>query len=145
MQVPKAIVDRDLCTVQLSTPTYNAIVDALAIRDLEPLARVFESSDVLKVIHNASFERSVLAKLNLALVNVFDTLTASRRIRGKRIDGGHGLAAVCERELGRAVDKTEQTSDWTRRPLSERQIAYAALDGEVLLELHATFAAQMLV
>jgi ribonuclease D len=91
------------------------------------------------------FERSVLSRLNLSLVNVFDTLTASRRIRGKRIDGGHGLAAVCERELGRTVDKTEQTSDWTRRPLSERQVAYAALDGEVLLDLHARFTAQMLV
>lgn len=144
LDVETTLVDRDLCTVQLATPTYNAIVDALAIRDLEPLTRIFESSDILKVIHNASFERSVLAKLNLTLVNVFDTLTASRRIRGKRIEGGHGLAAVCERELGRSVDKSEQTSDWTRRPLSERQVAYAALDGEVLLELHGVFAAQML-
>jgi len=145
LDVETTLVDRDLCTVQLSTPTYNAIVDALAIRDLEPLTRVLESSDVLKVIHNASFERSVLSKLNLTLVNVFDTLTASRRIRGKHVEGGHGLAAVCERELGRSVDKTEQTSDWTRRPLSQRQVAYAALDGEVLLELHRTFAAQMLM
>lgn len=145
LDVETTLIDRELCTVQLSTPAFNAIVDALAIRDMEPLAAVLENSDVLKVIHNATFERSVLTRLNLPIVNVFDTLTASRRIRGKRIEGGHGLAAVCERELGRSLDKTEQTSDWTRRPLTERQIAYAALDGEVLLELHARFAAQMLV
>ena len=145
LDVETTLVDRDLCTIQVSTPAYNAIVDALAVRDLAALAPVFESTDTVKVIHNAVFERSVLSRLNLSLVNVFDTLTASRRIRGKRIDGGHGLAAVCERELGRTVDKTEQTSDWTRRPLSERQVAYAALDGEVLLDLHARFTAQMLV
>ncbi len=39
---------------------------------------------------------------------------------------------VCERELGIELDKTEQTSDWTLRPLSKRQMAYAALDVEVL-------------
>ena len=51
---------------------------------------------------------------------------------------------IAQRRVGRSVDKSEQTSDWTRRPLSERQVAYAALDGEVLLELHRVFAAQML-
>ena len=145
LDVETTLVDHDLCTIQIATSAYNAIIDALALRELEPLAAVFESSDVLKVIHNATFERSVLARQNLPLANVFDTLSASRRIRGKRIDGGHSLAAVCARELGRTVAKTEQTSDWTRRPLSDRQLAYAALDSEILLELHTSFAAAMLV
>ena len=39
---------------------------------------------------------------------------------------------VCERELGIELDKTEQTSDWSARPLSKRQMAYAALDVKVL-------------
>ena len=43
---------------------------------------------------------------------------------------------VCQRELGRALDKTEQTSNWRRRPLSKRQMAYAAVDSEVLVELY---------
>lgn len=59
--------------------------------------------------------------------------------------GGHSLAMVCERELGLLLDNCEQTSDWTRRPLSAAQLAYAALDVEVLLELRRVFAAQMLV
>ena len=53
--------------------------------------------------------------------------------------GGHSLKSVCERELGILLDKSEQVSDWSRRPLSERQVAYAALDAEVLLQLYARF------
>ena len=37
------------------------------------------------------------------------------------------------------LDKREQAGDWTRRPLTESQVTYAALDAEVLLRLHAHF------
>ncbi len=99
-----------------------------------------ESQTIVKVIHNASFERSVLQRSNIVIANVFDTLAASRRIRGKQV-GGHSLAAVCHRELDRSLDKTQQTSDWTRRPLTGAQVNYAALDVEVLVELFAKFSA----
>lgn len=145
LDVETTLVERDLCLIQLGTPTYNALIDARALDDLSPVAEVLESSAVLKIIHNASFERSVFQKLNIDIVNIFDTLPASRRLRGKKIDGGHGLAAVCRRELGKDLDKTEQTSDWTRRPLTERQVAYAAMDVEVLLALHERFEAEMLL
>ena len=46
---------------------------------------------------------------------------------------------VCERELGMGLDKSSQTSDWARRPLSAEQLRYAALDAEVLLALHDCF------
>lgn len=39
---------------------------------------------------------------------------------------GHSLAAVCRRELDKVLDKG-------RRPLSPEQLAYAALDVEVLV------------
>lgn len=146
LDVETTLFDRELCTLQVGTGDYNAIVDVLAVRDLEPLVPFLESTTILKLIHNATFERSVLARINLPLTNILDTLTASRRLRGKRIDGGHGLAAVCARELGRTLDKSEQKSDWTRRPLSARQVAYAALDVEVLVDLYnGCFAAAALL
>jgi ATP-dependent Lhr-like helicase len=145
LDVETTLIDHELCTLQIGTPAENVIVDALAVRDLAALAPILEDSAVLKIIHNATFERGVLAKVNLALVNVLDTLQVSRRVRGKRIDGGHSLAVVCARELGRTLDKSAQTSDWTRRPLTERQIAYAALDVEVLIDLERAFAPLVLV
>ena len=87
-------------------------------------------------MHNSAFERGVFARLGLGLSNVFDTLAASRERRGRDMPGGHSLRAVCERELGVTLDKTQQTSTWARRPLSEKQLIYAAVDVEVLLALH---------
>jgi ribonuclease D len=89
-----------------------------------------------KVIHNASFERRVLAGVGIALEGVIDTLAVSKKLRGAGILGGHSLAMVCERELGLILDKSEQTSNWAQRPLSAEQLRYAALDAEVLLVLH---------
>ena len=82
----------------------------------------------------------MLAQAGIELNGVFDTLEASRAKYGPDVLGGHGLATVCERELGLSVSKGEQTSDWTRRPLSSEQLTYAALDAEVLLPLHERLA-----
>ncbi len=145
LDVETTIFDHELCLIQFGTPRYNAIIDVLGLDDLTPVIDVLESPRVLKVIHNASFERSVFQRVNVEINNVFDTLKVSRELRGRKIDGGHGLAAVCERELSIALDKGEQKSDWRRRPLTPRQRAYAALDVEVLVGLHQHFASQMLL
>ena len=138
LDVETTLFDRDLCLIQVGVDDYNAVIDPRAPIDLEPLARIFESQSIVKVIHNASFERSVLQRANIAVANIFDTLAASRRIRGKQL-GGHSLAAVCRRELDKVLDKTQQISDWTRRPLTGAQVNYAALDVEVLVDLFARF------
>jgi ATP-dependent Lhr-like helicase len=138
LDVETTLFDRDLCLIQVGVDDYNAVIDARGPIDLEPLARIFEAPTIVKVIHNATFERSVLSRANITLANVFDTLAASRRIRG-RLAEGHSLAAVCRRELDKVLDKSQQTSDWTRRPLSDAQIAYAALDVEVLVQLYDLF------
>ena len=90
-------------------------------------------------MHNASFARGVFARLGYQLVNVFDTLSASRELRGREAHGGHSLRAVCERELGITLDKRAQTSTWARRPLSAEQLSYAAADVEVLLPVYEVF------
>jgi ATP-dependent helicase Lhr and Lhr-like helicase len=136
LDVETTLDTHDLCLVQLATPRRVVLIDPLAVPALEPLRGLLESSAITKVIHNASFERGVFARLGYALHNVFDTLRASRAVRGRDALGGHSLPAVCERELGFTLDKSMQTSTWARRPLSREQLAYAAVDVEVLLPLH---------
>ena len=144
LDVETTLIERDLCLIQFSTPTYNAVIDARAIDDLGPVADVLESREVLKIIHNAHFELAVFRRLSIGVQNVFDTLATSRQLRGRKRDGGHGLGVVCERELGKRLDKGAQISDWARRPLSQRQLEYAALDVEVLLPLYERFTNEML-
>jgi ATP-dependent Lhr-like helicase len=136
LDVETTLEEQELCLVQVSTNEGTWLIDPLAIEDLGPLAQILGSPRVVKVIHNAPFERGVLAKRGIDVVNVFDTMVASWKVRGRGVDGGHKLAAVCARELGLELDKVEQTSDWRRRPLTVRQQAYAALDAEVLLKLY---------
>jgi ATP-dependent helicase Lhr and Lhr-like helicase len=139
LDVETSLASRALCLVQLAGARFIAVIDALAVSDFSKLAALLGNAGVTKVIHNASFERSVLGAHEIAIENAFDTLAVSRRLRGRDTPDGHGLAAVCARELGLMLDKTAQTSDWTRRPLSAGQLAYAALDAEVLLDLYEIF------
>lgn len=127
------------CLIQIAAHDRTWLIDALAISDLSPLVSVFASQDIVKIIHNAKFERRVLAKLGFEVRCVFDTLEASRSLRGREALGGHSLAAVAHRELGVYVVKAEQTSNWARRPLAPEQVRYAAVDGEILLSLHPRF------
>ena len=139
VDVETSLSSRALCLVQLAGRDFIAVIDALAVSDLTGLAALLGNASVVKVIHNASFKRSVLGAHGIAIENIFHTLAVSRRLRGRDAPDGHGLAAVCARELGLALDKTAQTSDWTRRPLRPGQLAYAALDAEVLLDLYGVF------
>lgn len=140
LDVETTLADHRLCLVQIGTPEANYLVDPLVIEDLRPLEPVLVAQDVIKVIHNAAFEKKVLGELGFQIENVYDTLVESRRRAGSA-GGGHSLLAVARRELDQAIDKGSQTSDWTRRPLTAEQESYAAMDVEVLVDLYEVFRA----
>ena len=97
---------------RLSYPTWSLSAQSLA------------NGKTTKLIHCAPFEREVLGRQGFVLDGVVDTREASIRLR--RTASGHSLREVCARELGVELDKKEQTGDWTRRPLTESQVNYAA-------------------
>ncbi len=139
LDVETTLGTRALCLVQIAGERATYLIDALDVPDLAPLALLLSTHGTTKVIHCVDFEREVLGRHGLAIEPVIDTREVSRRVRGHAVDGGHSLRDVCARELKVGLDKTEQTSDWTQRPLTESQIAYAALDAEVLLQLYTHF------
>ena len=47
-----------------------------------------------------------------------------------------GLSNLCSVLLSKPLDKSVRMSDWSSRPLSESQTAYAALDAQVLVDCH---------
>lgn len=139
LDVETTLTDQRLCLVQVATPQRTYLIDPLAIHDLRPLAPIFAAKSPIKVIHYATFERRVLGAEGFELGGVVDTHQCSRRAYGVKAEGGHSLAALCRRALGRVLDKGEQSSPWHRRPLTTSQLNYAALDAEVLLKLYAHF------
>ncbi|KAG7398293.1 Exonuclease mut-7 [Phytophthora boehmeriae] len=64
-----------------------------------------------------------------------------KRSKISKSDGGMkasrlGLTAVAEAYLGLPLDKRARMSDWERRPLTQAQLHYAALDAQVLVQIY---------
>jgi ATP-dependent Lhr-like helicase len=139
LDVETTLDTRALCLMQLAGADASYLVDTLEVTDVTALSTILSSESTTNVIHHAPFEREVLGRHGLTIHPVVDTRELSARVHGEDVVGGHSLRAVCARELGMSLDKAEQTSRWTQRALSDRQISSAALDAEVLLRLYACF------
>jgi ribonuclease D len=116
-----------LCLAQVAGPDDAAAIDALADGiDLAPLDALMANRKVLKVFHAARQDLEIFyLRMNKVPQPLFDTQVAAMVC-------GHGEAASYEAlatRLAKAkIDKSSRFTDWSRRPLSERQIAYALSD-----------------
>jgi ribonuclease D len=127
-----------ICLLQVSTRSEDFIVDPFAV-DVAPLGRVMCDGRTV-VLHGADYDvRCLKREWGWALPRIFDTMAAARRL-GRP---GLGLSALVERQFGVHLSKSNQRSDWGRRPLTPDQIAYAALDTHYLLPLHDLLAGEL--
>lgn len=119
-----------LALVQIAMPERIALVDPLAV-DVRSLGRVF-ARDAVCVMHAASQDLEIL-ELSCDAVprRLFDTQIAAL-FCGYRTSS---LGKLVEGFLGLRLDKTAQLTDWTRRPLPESDLRYAASDVAHLLAL----------
>ena len=67
------------------------------------------------------------------MINIFDTQLANSFLNG---DFSISYQGLVEQELGILLNKNETRSNWLRRPLSDSQLKYAALDVEYLIHLY---------
>lgn len=102
------------------------LIDAPAIKDISPLGTVLANPKVVKILHDAPQDLTILRRATGAFPrSVFDA---------RLVAGFVGLSSFISLEnlLREALDvrlpKTETRTDWLRRPLSERQIEYAIDD-----------------
>ena len=125
----------ELAFVQLADPERIVLVDPLADMDLAPLTALLKAPAQTKVLHAARQDIEVLLPLTGApLGPVLDTQLAAALL-GYPPQVGYG--DLVKRELDQVLEKGHARSDWTRRPLSEAQLAYAADDVRWLLPLAA--------
>lgn len=121
-----------VCLVQLSTRNRTWLVDPLALPDLSPLATVLADARMEVVIHDADYDLRILAKHHgIRVENVFDTLVAAELVNEPEI----GLAALLGKYQGLQIDKKFQKADWSKRPLPEPMLQYAAGDTSHLIAL----------
>lgn len=121
-----------ICLVQISTPERDLIFDPVTHGMPEALKTVLSEPGRTWVLHGADYDvLSLKRELDLTLGGLFDTMIAARFLGYEAL----GLQAVLQRELGVEISKSEQRSDWGRRPLSASQLGYARQDTEHLLPL----------
>lgn len=128
----------NLALVQIAWPGGLVLVDPLAV-DIAPLAEVLEGSGTA-VLHAADQDLEVLLRACGVLPRrLFDTQVAA----GFLGLSTPSLQTLVEQIVGRRLAKGDRLTDWTKRPLTAEQQAYAASDVAYLLELHATISERL--
>jgi len=123
-----------LCLIQLATDDVIALVDPLELEDLSPLYRILTDAATTKVFHAGSQDLDIFYRLmGEPMRPVFDTQVAAT-VAGFPQQVGYG--ALVKDCLGVSLEKAEGYTDWARRPLSAKQLAYAENDVRYLPELY---------
>jgi len=109
------------------------LIDPLAIDCPASLRTVFEDPEITKILHSSKEDLEVLyTSWNCKVKGLFDTQVAYSFLRDEL---SIGYAKLVEEMTATFVSKGETNSDWIKRPLSERQLSYAAKDVLYLIDI----------
>jgi len=131
-----------LCLIQIASEDTEVLIDSLAPGlDLQPFFDLMVDERVLKVFHSARQDVEIVHHLAGVIPHpIFDTQVAAMVC-------GFGEAVsytmLVKRLLGRNLDKTSRFTDWSRRPLSDRQLTYAIGDVVHLRDLYPRLRTQL--
>ena len=131
----------DLGLVQLSDGATAWLVDTVKLENLEPLRKLLVDPGVTKVLHSGSEDLEVLLNsVGDTPAPLFDTQVACAMLGQPLQMGYHGTAQWL---FGIEVDKEQTRSNWCKRPLTDRQLHYAAMDVVLLPEIYRTLKARL--
>jgi ribonuclease D len=131
-----------LCLIQMASPEEGALVDPLAPGlDLAPFLALMNDERVIKVFHSARQDLEIVWNMGGIVPHpLFDTQVAAMVC-------GYGDSVSYEQlvnDLAQArIDKSSRFTDWSRRPLSEAQLAYALSDVTHLIKVYEALEAQL--
>src|SRR5262249_51288385 len=129
-----------VCLLQVGLEEGGWLVDPLAVRDLSPLSPLLADPATVKVLHGADYDVTTLKRdFGFAFEGLFDTMIAARFLGLPEI----GLQALLRTEFGIGLTKESQKDDWSRRPLTPTQEAYALADVTHLIALYERLAARL--
>lgn len=116
-----------LCLIQAATPEEAVIIDPLAKGlDLAPFLELLAHNDIVKVFHAARQDLEIFYKLMGQLpAPLFDTQIAAMALG---FGDQTGYDALVRAIMGVHLDKGSRFTDWSRRPLTPKQLDYALGD-----------------
>jgi len=124
--------DERVCLMQFSDNDSDYLYDPLAWGLSDGWRELLESKDRTIVLHGGDFDVLSLRRcFDLKMGRLFDTMIAARCLGITSF----GLSSLLKSELNIQISKSEQRSDWGRRPLTDKQIAYARQDTAHLFQL----------
>ncbi|CAD7033563.1 ribonuclease D [Pseudorhizobium endolithicum] len=131
-----------LCLIQMASPTLEVLVDPLAKGlDLKPFFELMANPGVVKVFHAARQDIEIIHHLgNLVPHPIFDTQVAAM-VCG--FGDSVSYDQLVQRTTGAHIDKSSRFTDWSRRPLSEKQLEYALADVTHLRDVYAALKEQL--
>lgn len=134
-----------LCLIQLSGPDKNAVaIDVIESPDIDltPLLKLFQNKNILKVFHAGRQDLEIFWQLFKTLPEpLFDTQIAAMVCGyGDQV----GFNALVDQTVGVKIDKSQQFTDWSRRPLSNKQLSYALDDVIYLIDVFENLEKQLL-
>jgi len=124
-----------LCLIQIAVPRKAAAIDAMSgITDYSPLIDIFTDNGIVKVFHSARQDIEALFHfLKIIPSPVFDTQIGAMALGfGDSVSYQSLVRHFCKVNL----DKGQRLTDWSKRPLSEAQIAYALGDVTYLIKVY---------
>ena len=130
-----------LCLIQLGEPAGRVFfLDALALVDLEPLRPLFGDPATLKVFHSGDNDVVYLKRrFGLAFAGLSDTMLAARFLGVREL----GLERLLLKYMDVPAARSQQKTDWARRPLTPPQEHYAAEDVRHLIPLRERLVADL--
>jgi ribonuclease D len=112
-----------LSLIQISVGKYHWLLDPLCGLNLKSLWKCKALKNI--TFHACDYDLRLLYRFHgFYPQNIYDTSIAAKLLGEKQT----GLAALVEKYFGIKLDKANQKSDWTRRPLSSEMCRYAVLD-----------------
>ena len=125
-----------LCLIQIAGAERAVIIDPLAPGlDLAPFFNLMNDAKILKVFHAARQDIEIVVhRAGIVPHPVFDTQVAAMVCGfGEQV----GYESIVRKLAGATIDKSSRFTDWSRRPLTDKQLRYALADVTHLRQVYS--------